>query len=86
MAESIFGKTITNSDGKRVPTRLLGEQHVKDDLGRVPTVADWLTNLRVQPWMTRTPFRPTTRPGGEPTGSTPEPTPEPTPARETAAA
>lgn len=58
LAEKIFGVTLTNSDGKRVPTRLVGEQHVKDDLGRIPTVADWLTNLQVQPWMLRTPFRP----------------------------
>ena len=38
--------------------RLVGEQHVKDDLGRIPTVKDWLVNLKVEPWMTRTPFRP----------------------------
>ena len=33
LCESIFGSTITNSDGRAVPVRLIGEQHVKDDLG-----------------------------------------------------
>lgn len=41
-----------------VPVRLVGEQHVKDDLGWIPTVKDWLVNLKVEPWMGRTPFRP----------------------------
>ena len=49
---------LTNSEGRKVPVRLIGEQHVKDDLGWIPTVKDWLTNLRLEPWMGRTPFRP----------------------------
>ncbi len=36
-----------------VPTRWVGEQHVKEDLGWIPTVQDWLRHLRVQPWMRR---------------------------------
>jgi hypothetical protein len=36
---------------------LIGEQHVIEDLGIIPTVADWLRALgdlsKVQPWMTR---------------------------------
>jgi hypothetical protein len=59
MCERIFGVVIDNSDGKRVPVRLLGEQHVKDDLGWVPTVNDWLGNLQIQPWMGQTKYRPT---------------------------
>lgn len=58
LCESIFGITITNSVGKKVPTRLIGEQHVKDDLGWIPTVKDWLGNLKIEPWMSRTVFRP----------------------------
>lgn len=52
-AEEIFGPYITNSDGKMVPTRLLGEQHVLEDLGRIPTLQDWLKEIQVQTWMTR---------------------------------
>jgi hypothetical protein len=51
LAERIFGPTITNSQGRVVPTRFLGEQHVKEDLGWIPTVQDWLECLMVQPWM-----------------------------------
>ena len=36
LAERIFGVTIVNSDGERVPVRYVGEQHVKEDLGRIP--------------------------------------------------
>lgn len=45
-AEKIFGTTITNSDGRVVPVRYVGEQHVNEDLGRIPTVADWLRCIR----------------------------------------
>jgi hypothetical protein len=32
MAEKIFGHTITNSDGREVMVRYIGEQHVQEDL------------------------------------------------------
>ena len=52
MAEKIFGTTITNSDGRVVPVRYIGEQHVKEDLGLIPTVADWLACIKPdKPWM-----------------------------------
>lgn len=51
MAERIFGVTIVNSAGRVVPVRYIGEQHVKEDLGRIPTVADWLSNIKVEGWM-----------------------------------
>lgn len=52
-AERVFGPTITNSEGKPIPTRILGEQHVREDLGRIPTLADWLRPIRAEPWMHR---------------------------------
>ena len=51
MAEREFGVTITISTGRVVPVRLIGEQHVKEDCGFIPTVADWLKNMNVEPWM-----------------------------------
>ena len=51
LAERIFGVTIANSDGERVPVRYVGEQHVKEDLGRIPTVQDWLSQISPQRWM-----------------------------------
>ena len=54
-AEAEFGVTITNSDGKEVPVRLIGEQHVREDLGRIPTVEDWLKGIPFEPWMQPSP-------------------------------
>lgn len=53
LAERIFGVTIQNSNGRQIPTRSIGEQHVKEDLLRIPTVQDWLEHLAPAPWMTR---------------------------------
>ena len=52
-AEEVFGVTLTNADGRAVPVRFVGEQHVKEDLGWIPTLQDWFKHLRVQPWMAR---------------------------------
>jgi hypothetical protein len=51
MAEQIFGRTITNSAGRVVPVRYIGEQHVKEDLGRIPKLADWLLCIKPESWM-----------------------------------
>lgn len=51
LAEKIFGPVIKNSKGKDIPTRLLGEQHMIEDFGWIPTVADWLNELPVKDWM-----------------------------------
>lgn len=46
LAERIFGVTLTNSAGRKVPVRWIGEDHVKEDLGRIPAAADWLRCLK----------------------------------------
>jgi hypothetical protein len=51
LAERIFGVTIRNSHGREVPVRYIGEQHVSEDLGRIPSFEDWAKNLKVEPWM-----------------------------------
>lgn len=51
LAERIFGRTITNSAGRVVPVRFIGEQHVTEDCGFIPTVQDWLKHIQPQPWM-----------------------------------
>lgn len=51
-AEQVFGPYITNSDGKQIPTRVLGEQHVKEDFsGYIPTIHDWLKEIPFKEWM-----------------------------------
>lgn len=53
-AERLFGHAITNSDGRSVPVRYVAEQHIKKDCGgRIPSVADWLSQLKPSPWMSR---------------------------------
>ena len=51
MAEHFFGPTLTISSGRVVPVRLIGEQHVIEDLGYVPSFADWVRCIRPEPWM-----------------------------------
>jgi hypothetical protein len=51
LLEKIFGPTITLSTGRVLPVRFVGEQHVLEDLGRIPTVADWLGKIQPEPWM-----------------------------------
>jgi hypothetical protein len=58
LCEQLFGATLRNSAGKDVPVRQIGEQHIVDDLGWIPTLKDWLVHLTIQPWMRRTAFRP----------------------------
>lgn len=54
LLEQMFGPTITRaSDGVQVPTRTIGEYHVLEDMGFVPTVEQWLKNLPIEPWMMR---------------------------------
>ena len=53
MLEKTFGTTITLSTGRVLPVRFLGEQHVLEDLGRMPTVEDWLGRIRPEAWMLR---------------------------------
>lgn len=53
-AERVFGVTIKNSDGRDVPVRLVGEQHVKEDFaGFIPSIADWARAIAPQAWMGR---------------------------------
>jgi hypothetical protein len=51
LAETIFGSTITLSTGRVIPVRWIGERHVREDLGCVPSFADWAKAIRPQPWM-----------------------------------
>lgn len=50
-----FGPMMTNSDGRQVPTRWIGEQHVKEDFGHIPSFVDWARAIKVEPWMNRVP-------------------------------
>lgn len=51
LAECIFGHSIINSDNREVPVRYIGEQHVREDLGRIPSFQDWVAEVPIRPWM-----------------------------------
>lgn len=53
MLETIFGETIANAAGRVVPVRLIGEQHVLEDLGTIPSFAEWARLIKPRPWMLR---------------------------------
>lgn len=42
---------ITNSEGKVVQVRDVGEQHVLEDLGRIPSLDECFRNLPMEAWM-----------------------------------
>jgi hypothetical protein len=46
LCEQIFGDTITNSDGRVIETRYLAIDHIKADCGFVPTIEQWLHDLK----------------------------------------
>jgi hypothetical protein len=50
-AEARFGFLVPGDNQPSVPTRIVGEWHVRAVLGRVPAVADFLRYLKGQRWM-----------------------------------
>jgi hypothetical protein len=51
--EDIFGVTRTNSEGKEYSVRDVAEQHIKEDLGMIPSFQDYIQggDMKIQPWM-----------------------------------
>lgn len=49
----LYGEYITNSDGKTVSVKDICEYHILEDYGKkyIPTVADFLSEMEIQPWM-----------------------------------
>ena len=54
LCEDEFGLWIVNSDDQRVPVKSIAEQHIREDLGFIPTLQDWYKHIRPQPWMAST--------------------------------
>jgi hypothetical protein len=53
--ERVFGTTITNSDGKTVPVKLIGEQHVLEDFANrfIPSPQDYIVGMENHEWFSR---------------------------------
>jgi hypothetical protein len=50
-AERMFGYRIENSDKRIVHVRDIGEQHVLEDLGFIPTLSDYFSFMSYESWM-----------------------------------
>ena len=51
LLEQVFGAYIINSEGKHISVRDLGEDHVIQDMGYIPTLNDWLDKMPIEEWM-----------------------------------
>lgn len=53
--ERVFGHNVTNSDGRLVSVRDVGEQHVLEDYGGryIPSAQDFLQEIELQEWMVK---------------------------------
>ena len=51
--EKVFGFYLVNSNGKKVSTRQIAEEHVLEDFGGqfIPTAQDYIENMEIMPWM-----------------------------------
>ena len=52
--ENKFGIYITNSDNKKVPVKGIAEQHIREDLGFIPSIQDWFREIKPRSWMAST--------------------------------
>lgn len=55
LAIQLFGPVREISTGRRVPTRWIGEQHVREDFGWIPSFVDWCRAIKPAPWMGKVP-------------------------------
>jgi hypothetical protein len=52
LVQRIFGPTIKVGDrGIEVPTRLIAERHIIEDLGWLPSPADYIEGMPIATWM-----------------------------------
>ena len=65
LCERIFGHNSENSDGRLVSVRDVAEQHVIEDLGRIPAITEYLSAMPMMAWLGGPKQRVTTHPEGE---------------------
>mgnify|MGYP003554881982 FL=1 len=51
ITQQVFGVYITNSNGRTIAVRDLAEEHIIEDLGRIPTVQDYLDGMPIYNWL-----------------------------------
>jgi hypothetical protein len=61
LCERLFGINIRNSDNRLVSVRDIAEQHILDDMGRIPSLQDYFQGMPMYDWLGG-PKRPRTKP------------------------
>lgn len=54
LCQEVFGTTITvirDQGVIQVPVRLIAERHIIEDIGWLPTPADYIKNMPIEAWM-----------------------------------
>lgn len=51
IVEQVFGTILKNSEGREYSVRDVAEDHIIEDLGRIPTVYEYFKDMPVQDWM-----------------------------------
>lgn len=55
VCEKVFGPAIKNSENRMIATRLLCEQHIREDCNnKIPTIQEWfeaISNKKQEKWM-----------------------------------
>jgi hypothetical protein len=51
ICERVFGTTLVNSDGRTVSVRDIAEEHILEDMGKIPSVSDYLNELPMLDWL-----------------------------------
>lgn len=51
LAEQLYGVYFTNSDGKVVQVRDIAEEHIIEDMGRIPSVNEYLEGMPFYDWL-----------------------------------
>lgn len=51
IVQEVFGVYIENSNGRLIATRDLAEEHIIEDMGRIPTVQDYLEGMPLYDWL-----------------------------------
>lgn len=51
LCERMFGINIRNSDNRLVSVRDIAEQHILDDMGRIPSLQDYFQGMPMYDWL-----------------------------------
>lgn len=51
IVEQMFGTYRTNSDGRQYSVRDIAEEHIVQDLGRIPSISEFFDKVELEDWM-----------------------------------